>query len=184
MSFLTEIIKGALPMLGTALMGPFGGMAADFIGSKLGISNSSIDNIKNILSGMPPEKIEELKVHEQEFQIKMAELGYDSVYKLEELNTRSVEAINKTMQAEAASEHWPTYSWRPAIGFAVAFNLISSSLVIFIAYMWKTDLVAQVPAMLTAQAGLNAVAMPILGIASYFRGKAQADPSIPTNNKG
>src|SRR3954468_8055470 len=100
MNFLTDLIKGALPMLGTALMGPLGGMAADFIGSKLGIPNSSVDNIKNILSGMPPDKIEELKVHKQEFQIKMAELGYDSVFKLEELNTRSIEAINKTMQAE------------------------------------------------------------------------------------
>jgi hypothetical protein len=33
-------------------------------------------------------------------------------------------------------------------------------------------------------AGIIAVVSPILGIASWYRGKMQADPSIPTNNRG
>jgi hypothetical protein len=88
------------------------------------------------------------------------------------------------MQAEAAAEHWPTYSWRPAIGFAVAFNLISASIVVFIAYIFKPTLVSDIPNMLTAQAALNGVAMPILGIASWFRGKAQAnDTALPVTTQ-
>lgn len=180
----TDIIKTVLPWIGTALGGPLGGVAASFVGDKLGVPAATVDAVKNVLSGLSPDKLEEFKQHDQEFQLKMTQLGYDQLYKLEQLEVQeqvqSSNDVNKTMQSESSSEHWPTYSWRPAIGFAVAFNLISASLVVFIAYVFKPELTSQLPGMLTAQAGLNAVAMPILGIASYFRGKAQADPSIPT----
>jgi hypothetical protein len=186
-----DIIKAALPWIGTALGGPLGGAAASFIGDKLGLPSATVSTITSVLSGMSPDKLAELKEHDQDFQLKMAQMGYDQVYKLEQLNqqfaSESANAVNKTMQLEVTSEHWPTYSWRPAIGFSVAFNLMSASLVVFIAYMFKPDLVPQIPGMLTAQAGLNAVAMPILGIASYFRGKAQADPTVqttPVSSKG
>lgn len=97
--------------------------------------------------------------------------------------------INATMRAEAASEHWPTYSWRPAIGFAVALDLTLSALTVFVSYVYamltgKTDHLQHLPAMLTAMAALIAVSAPILGIASWFRGKMQADPNIPTINRG
>jgi hypothetical protein len=180
----SDIITSVLPWIGTALGGPLGGAAASFIGSKLGVPNATVDAVKAALGGMSPEKLAEFKQHDEDFQAKMAALGYDQIYRLEQLNQQfAIQAasdVNKTMQTENASEHWPTYSWRPAIGFAVAFNLISASLVVFVAYMFKSELVSQLPGMLTAQAGLNAVAMPILGIASYFRGKAQADPTVPT----
>lgn len=175
-----DIIKVALPWIGTALGGPLGGEAASFVGEKLGLSNATVDTVKNVLAGMSPEKLAEFKQHDQEFQLKMVALGYDQLYRIDQLNAQSAAEVNKTMQVEATSEHWPTYGWRPAIGFAVAFNLISASFVVFIAYMLKPELVPQIPGMLTAQAGLNAVAMPVLGIASYFRGKAQADPEIQT----
>lgn len=183
-----DIVKATLPWIGTALGGPLGGAAATFIGSKLGLSQATVDNVTSILSGMDPAKLAEYKKEDEEFQAKMAQMGYDQIYRLEQLNQQAAISmssdVNKTMQSEAASEHWPTYSWRPAIGFAVAWNLVSASLVVFIAYMFKTDLVPQLPGMLTAQAGLNAVAMPVLGIASYFRGKAQADPNVPTTIVG
>lgn len=179
-----DIIKAALPWIGTALGGPLGGAAASFVGDKLGIPSATVDTIKSVLGGMSPEKLAELKQADNDFQLKMTQLGYDQLYRLEALETQAEQAgatdINKTMQLEASSEHWPTYTWRPAIGLAVAFNLLSSSLVVFVAYMFKPSLVSQLPGMLTAQAGLNAVAMPILGIASYFRGKAQADPAVQT----
>lgn len=186
----TELIKAVLPWIGTALGGPLGGLAAGYVGDKLGLSDKSMSTVKAVLSGMTGEQLTHLKETEYAFQIKMSELGYDQIYRLEQLNTNSAvqnaSDINKTMQAEAVAEHWPTYSWRPAIGFAVAFNLISASLVVFIAYIWKPDLVNAIPNMLTAQAGLNAVAMPILGIASWFRGKAQeasTSPVVPTTQQ-
>jgi hypothetical protein len=108
---------------------------------------------------------------------------------LEKLAAGNAAEVNATMRAEAAAEHWPTYSWRPAIGFAVALNLILSGCTVFAAYigaMWfgKAEPLAHLPAMLGAMAALVGMAAPILGIASWFRGKMQADPSVPTVNRG
>lgn len=188
---MNDIIKSILPLLGTALGGPLGGIAAGFLGDKLGLEDKTIDSVKSILTGMSPEKLSELKVHDQEFQLKMAQLGYESAEKIEELNVRAAEAVNKSIQAEVASEHWPSYGWRPAIGFAVAFNVIASSLLVLMVFAavvfgakQAAEAVTQLPSVLGALAAITGTVMPILGIASYFRGKMQADPNILTNNKG
>jgi hypothetical protein len=109
----------------------------------------------------------------------------------EQLAVQNAADINKTMQAEAASEHWPTYSWRPAIGFATAIAIVLVVLVVVIAYagviLAKRDPAAlsYIPAMIGAMGALlGATAAPILGIASWYRGKMQADPNIPTINRG
>lgn len=98
--------------------------------------------------------------------------------------------INKTMQAEAAAEHWPSYSWRPSIGFAVAFDLVMSSIIVVVAYLgvmfFSVDsaVLSYLPGIIGSLTALIAVAAPILGIASWFRGKMQADPSVQTINRG
>ena len=107
----------------------------------------------------------------------------------EKLAVENAADINKTMQTEAASDHWPTYSWRPAIGFAVALAVTLAVLVVFFAYsavIFKGNDkgLAQLPGILAAVAGIIAVVSPILGIASWYRGKMQADPRILTDNRG
>lgn len=108
----------------------------------------------------------------------------------QQLAVQNAADINKTMQAEAAAEHWPTYAWRPAIGFAVAIDLVLCVLIVAVAYVGvmffgvKPETLSYIPAMVGAMAALIGVASPILGIASWFRGKMQADPSIPTTNRG
>ena|SRR2546428_876540 len=42
----------------------------------------------------------------------------------------TINAVNATMQAEAKSEHWPQYSWRPTIGFTFAAILINNYLLL------------------------------------------------------
>lgn len=108
---------------------------------------------------------------------------------LEKLAAGNAAEVNQTMRAEAAAEHWPTYSWRPAIGFAVAICLVLSGITVTVAYvgaMWfgKAEPLAHLPGMLGAMAALVGMAAPILGIASWFRGKMQADPAVPTVNRG
>jgi hypothetical protein len=107
----------------------------------------------------------------------------------EKLAVQNAEDINKTMQTEAASNHWPTYSWRPAIGFAVALAVTLVVLTVFLAYgavifTGNDKGLAQLPGILAAVAGIIAVVSPILGIASWYRGKMQADPTIKTDNRG
>ncbi len=50
----TDIIKAALPTLATALGGPLAGMAAQFFASKLGLPESTVEAVKNAVSGASP----------------------------------------------------------------------------------------------------------------------------------
>lgn len=170
MNGISELVKNMLPWIGTALGGPLGGMAASFVGDKLGLSNATIDSVKSVLSGMPPEKVAELRIADQEFQLKLVSVGYDNLQKLEQLNASVVIEVNKTMQAEATAEHWPSYSWRPFIGFMFG---------LYIAAMWILPMFGKTPVVLG-----NDIVLAIggiLGVASWFRGKAQADPAVQTS---
>lgn len=93
--------------------------------------------------------------------------------KYEEIAAKNAEDVNKTMQAEAAAEHWPTYSWRPFIGFVFG---------LYIASMFLLPLFGVTPVPMTPDLVMAVGA--ILGVASWFRGKMQADPNIPTVNRG
>lgn len=98
--------------------------------------------------------------------------------------------INTTMRAEAAAEHWPTYSWRPYIGFSFGTLGIVGGITAAIAYIGvmffsvKPEVLSYLPGMLGAEAAIMATMAPVLGVASWFRGKMQADPGIPTINRG
>lgn len=165
----SDIIKTVLPWIGTALGGPLGGVAAEIVGKVVGLSDASVENVKATLSGMTPEQLAGLKIAELEVSLRMQELGFNSVYKLAELETRNLEAVNKTMQAEAGAEHWPSYSWRPYNGFLFGTTIFGCY---FILPLFKIT-PPVIPMEVWAAWG------GILGIASFFRGKAQADPNIP-----
>jgi hypothetical protein len=168
---MNDIIKSALPWLATALGGPLAGIAADFVGDKLGMSKASVDTVKSVLNGMSPEKAQELQAADNDFKLKMIQMGYDSTYRIEQLNvnavTQNAADVNKTMQAETIAEHWPSYSWRPFIGFMFG---------LYIASMFILPLFSVQPVELKSDLVLTIGA--ILGVASFFRGKAQADPMV------
>lgn len=185
---ITSLIKSALPFIGTALGGPLGGGVTSFIASKLGVDETSVVSTLNGMLGNP-EHIAKAKQLELDYQAHCLELGYQSIKDLEAINASMVIEVNKTMQTEAGSEHWQTYSWRPAIGFAVAFNVVMSSLIVLITYaaaifgsQYAAPAMANLPSIIGTLAAISGTVMPILGIASYFRGKMQADPSIPPLN--
>ena len=95
--------------------------------------------------------------------------------KLEEGQISLAVAVNTTMQAEAKSEHWPQYSWRPFWGFisAIAF-LFVVVLCCYLAYkgvlMGKPEALTMIPQLVFAFAGLFGIAGAILGVASWHRG--------------
>lgn len=169
MSTVTDAVKIALPWISTALGGPLGGIAAGLVGKALGMSDTSIDLVAEKLSGMPPEQLASLKIAELNTKMEMQKAGFAHIQALEEFNTRNLEAVNKTMQVEAGAEHWPTYSWRPFNGFLFGTSIFG---IYFLLPLFKVP-VPVVPTEVWATWGA------ILGIASYFRGKAQADPNIP-----
>lgn len=171
------VIKSILPFIGTALGGPLGGAAATFIGSKLGLDNSTVDSVKQVLSGMTPEQLVAAKSADNEFALQMASLGYKNIQALEELEYKNselqvevIKSVNDTMKSESASEHWPTYSWRPFIGFTFGSYILS----LWVLPLFKITPVIMDPTLVMAIGG-------ILGVASWFRGKAQSDAATNTN---
>lgn len=87
--------------------------------------------------------------------------------------------INQTMQIEAKADHWPTYSWRPFVGFCFAIAWLGDYLVLPILHGYNAAIVVPtVPP--EAWMAIGAV----LGVASYFRGRMQADPRVPSDQRG
>ena len=78
---LSNIVGAVAPTLGTALGGPFGGMAGDVISKVLGVENNP-KSIEQALASATPEQLLEIKKAEKEFETKMKELDVD-LYDLE-----------------------------------------------------------------------------------------------------
>ena len=168
MSTAIDVIKSVLPFIGTALGGPLGTGVAAFVASKLGVPPDTVSDTLSAMVGNPEDRVK-LKQLELEYELHCKELGYQSIKDLELANASVVIEVNKTMQKEAEAEHWQTYSWRPFIGFS--FGLYINS-------MWMLPLFKVTPVLLSSD--LVLAVGGILGVASWFRGRMQADPLIPT----
>jgi len=83
---MNNLISAILPWIGTAVGGPLGGMALSFIGDKLGLSDKTKEGLETFIKGATPEDLMKAKSADQEFQLKMAELGFHQTYDIEKLN--------------------------------------------------------------------------------------------------
>ena len=79
----TQLLKTVAPWIGTALGGPLGGMAVQAAADALGISDKTVDAVKQALSGATPEQMLALKQADQNFALKMQELGFKQLADLE-----------------------------------------------------------------------------------------------------
>lgn len=84
MNFKT-VIGAVAPWIGTALGGPLGGMAVDAIGKVFGLSDTSEESLKTALSGATPEQMLALKQADNDFKLKMQELGFKQTTDLEKI---------------------------------------------------------------------------------------------------
>lgn len=82
---MNDFIKNLVPMLGTALstVNPLAGMAVSMVSKALGLETNDKKDIEKALQTASPEQFVALKKAEQEFAIKMEELGINSVKDLE-----------------------------------------------------------------------------------------------------
>lgn len=164
-------IAAAAPMLGTLIGGPAGTAVGSIIAAALGSAND-------------PAAVQEALKTNPDAAVKLRQIESDQATRLQELTvtaesnrlaaaTASITAVNATIQVEAKADHWPTYSWRPFIGFTFGLYIMS----LFILPLFKVQPITLTPDLTLAIGG-------ILGIASWFRGKMQADPGIPADNRG
>jgi hypothetical protein len=124
------------------------------------------------------------------FQLEFQQRILDSELDFQKLAVQNATDINRTMQSEAGSEHWPTWSWRPFIGFVFGTNILISTITVSVVYIAAMlgnaaalGAISSLPDMISALALVNGAALPVLGVASWFRGKMQADPAIPQPTK-
>ncbi|WP_157763841.1 TspO/MBR family protein [Paraburkholderia aromaticivorans] len=87
--------------------------------------------------------------------------------------------VNQTMQVEARADHWRTYAWRPFVGFCFGFAWIGAYFIIPVLRGWWPN-IAQPSFPPEAWIAIGGV----LGVASFFRGKMQANPTISADSRG
>ncbi len=168
MSGFTDTLKVVAPWAISALGGPLAPVVASIVSSITGVAK---ENVTETLENLSLTSEGRLKLQEIETaaQIKLAELGYASLQSLEEIKFKAVAEVNATIRAETTAEKWPQYSWRPFNGFLFGITIFCTY---FILPLCKIP-APEIPETVWGTWGL------ILGVASFFRGKMQADPAIP-----
>lgn len=70
-----DFLKSLAPMLGTALGGPFGGIAASFIADKLGLPDKTVNAVTDLIKSgtMTPEQVAGIRMAEMDMQKFMEE---------------------------------------------------------------------------------------------------------------
>lgn len=167
---ISQAVGKAAPLLGTLLGGPAGAAVGGLVASALGTDNTA-EAVSTALAN--PDALVKLKQIEADRASRFQELVADQAKAEMAASVQNAQDINKTMQAEAAADHWPTYSWRPFIGFMFG---------AYIASLWLLPLLHVTPATLTPD--MTLAIGGILGVASWFRGKMQADPGVKADNRG
>lgn len=116
-------VKTIVPALGAALGGPLGGAAATFIATKLGMSESTVEAVTEVLGQgkMTPEQITNLKLAEIDFN-KFLEANKIKLAELEVENVKDARDMQKVTRA-----HTPAVlSYGITIGF---FGILGSMLI-------------------------------------------------------
>ena len=170
-------IAAAAPMLGTLVGGPAGAAIGSIIASALG-TPADASTVQAALKANPDAAVK-LRQIEADQATRFQELTVAAESNRLTADTAAITAVNATMQVEAKSDHWPTYSWRPFIGFCFGFAWIGNY---FFLPIIKGYLPGLVMPIIPAEAWIAVGG--ILGVASWFRGKAQADPRVATDRRG
>ena len=95
-----EFLKTLVPMLGTALGGPFGGIAAGFIAEKLGLEGKTVDAVTKALSDnkMTADQVSAIRLAEIDFNKFMAQ-NEITIAQLEVTNTQGAREMQMAVKS-------------------------------------------------------------------------------------
>lgn len=151
-----RLIAKSAPLIGKLLPIPGAGIVGDLVASAFGVENT-------------PDAIHQAITSDPQAAIKLARIEADNRALIQQqllaAETSRIMAVNKTMQAEAQSEHWPQWSWRPFNGFAFGVTAFGAYFVLPLAHITPPDIPSNLWMMWAA----------VLGVAAWHRGKMQAD---------
>ena len=138
-----EFLKTLVPMLGTALGGPFGGIAAGFIAEKLGLEGKTVEAVTKALEGNK-------MTADQVASIRLAEIDF---MKFMEQNEITKEQLNFQNTADARAMQVATRSYTPDV---LAIIIVAGFFGILIAMMMGKLTVSDQQALLILLGSLSA----------------------------
>lgn len=94
------ILKTVAPWIGTAIAGPLGGMAVSAAADALGLSDRTVEAVKQALSGATPDQMLALKEADQDFQVQMQALGFKHITDLEAIAAGDRDSARKMQTAQ------------------------------------------------------------------------------------
>lgn len=90
-----DLVSKVAPLLGSALGGPLGGAAVSAIADALGLNEKTEEAVKAALSGTTPEQLLALKQADNDFTVKMREIGFESTKDMESLAVQDRDSARK-----------------------------------------------------------------------------------------
>lgn len=160
-------VGNVAPILGTLVGGPAGAAVGAMIASGLGCGNTP-DDVKTALATNPDAAVKLAQI-EKDRQVDLQQLVVQAEQNRLAADTAAIQAVNNTMIAETKAEHWASWLWRPFLGFTLGIMLFGTYFVLPLLHLPVPVIPEYVWALYAS----------ILGVASWFRGKAQADPANP-----
>lgn len=167
-----KAVAKSAPILGAIAGGPAGGAIGTLIASILG-TDATPDAVHAAILADPAAALK-LAQYESDNKVKMQGMLLAHADNIVAADTQAIVAVNATMQAETKSEHWASWLWRPFNGFIFGATFLGVYFVLPL---------AKIPVPVIPFEAWTAMGA-ILGVASWFRGKAQADVNNPAPVKG
>lgn len=97
---MNDFLKSLAPLLGTAIAGPLGGVAASFIADKLGIDGKTVEAVSEVLNSgkLTPDQVANIKLAEIDFQ-KFCKSHAIDVEKVHAADRDSARAMHSTVRS-------------------------------------------------------------------------------------
>lgn len=165
-----NFLKSNLPVLGTALLGPAGGVAGGLLSKALGVEENP-DTVMSFLQ-QNPNAIQEYKLAE-------LQTNRDIILAYEEADTERLRIVNQTMQAETNSFDAFVRRWRPFYGYCVAISWALQMIGFTFVFVWiavnkpgeLANIVTQFALLSGSLVTLWGIALAVLGISVRARSR-------------
>lgn len=159
-----------------------------------------VDIVKQVTGIVDPEQAVEALKADSQLQFKFKEMVLMYQFKFEQEKTKQIQAVNQTMQAEANSEHWMQWAWRPFNGFMFGITLFLGYIVpalvnVVLAAFGVTDTITTAAPFVGGSPIVNEVTRvvpyaqipefvliawgSVLGVTSWWRGKGKVTEKSP-----
>lgn len=165
-----NFLKSSLPVLGTALLGPAGGVAGGLLSKALGVDESP-DTVMQVLQSNPNAI--------QEYKLAELQTNRDIILAYEEADTERLRIVNQTMQAETNSFDAFVRRWRPFYGYCVAISWAMQMIGFTFVFVWiaikkpseLANIVTQFALLSGSLVTLWGIALAVLGISVRARSR-------------